>query len=311
MNVHLRTEEKNMNARDWICEQRRFTVTPEHLIEVRVLADLAAEELIGTSQLCEGILYRPEQCLVSHSDESRAVYFIVEGRVKIVSYADSEREVLFREMSAGEMIGELSAISGKPRSVGVWTVEETKVARLSVDNFWHLVSTNPTVTREILRHLAGLVHALTERVFEHDSLRVRSRVHAALLRFSRAAVEENNCAVIEPAPTQSDLGKLLGTNRHTVNKELRKLEKAGIIQLSRRRITVTDVKALKALLNEGRQTGRYSEAEHSGWSEANRPNIAPPNTRGSRSNAPVKTDFVGGAMALWNQALRERGERSA
>lgn len=298
-----------MSERDKYSGHRLFKVTPQQLRRISVLSTLGDEELLGLSQLCDGLLCMPDQCLVGQTDDTRSVFFILEGRVRIVSYAGSEREVLFREMSAGDMLGELAAISGEPRSALVWTIEETRVARLSIASFWQLISTNTVVMQAILQHLVELIYALSERVFEHDSLKVGTRIHAELLRMDRERGIEKNRAVINPAPTQEDIGKLVGTNRHAANKELRKLEKDRIIEISRQKIALLDVRALENLVESGQHAGRYAAGESQKLDAPTRSS----RVGGRRGNADrslsVDSRYQQNAMALWDRALHERGRQ--
>ena len=45
--------------------------------------------------------------------------FIVAGRLRVVNYAASGREVAYAVIEAGSQVGELAAIDGEPRSASV------------------------------------------------------------------------------------------------------------------------------------------------------------------------------------------------
>ena len=295
-----------MSERDEHSGHRLFDVTLQQLRRTSVLSTLGDQELSELSRLCDGLLCMPDQCLVSPTDDTRSVYFILEGRVRIANDSASDREVLFREMAAGDMFGELAAISGAPRSAGVWTIEETRVARLSTASFWQLITTDTVVMRAILQHLVELVYALTKRVIEHDSLKVESRIHAELLRMGRERGIENNQAVIDPAPTQEDIGKLVGTNRHTANKELRKLEKASVIEISRQRITLRDVGGLENLIESGQHAGRYAAGESHNVDAPPRSSLPRGRHRSPGRSMSGESGYVRDAMELWDQALHDR-----
>ena len=191
-----------MNERDPLTGFRTFEVTPAMLRTIDALAELSDDDLNGVSRMCEGLRGMAEQCLVERGDDSKAVYFILEGRVKVTQYSSSDREVVFREMSAGQMVGELAAISGELRSADVWTLDETKVVRISAAGFWQVMYRYPAAMRRIARHLVKLLYSLSERVFEHDSLKVDSRIHAELLRMANEHGIEGMRAEIDPAPTR-------------------------------------------------------------------------------------------------------------
>ncbi len=292
-----------MRERDPFSGQRMFDVKPELLRKVSVFTNLSDEELDRVSRMCDGLLYMPGQCVVARSDNSKSVYFILEGRVKIVNYASGEREVLFREMSTGQMFGELAAISGEPRSAEVWTVEETRVARISASEFWHLMSTNSTALKAILQHIVGLMYSLSERVFEHDSLKVGSRIHAELLRLARAHGIANNRAEISPAHTREDLGKRVGTTRFAVSGELQKLERAQIIEISWRKVVLVDAVALERLVQGGSYGGRYANDESHLMSTLT--TSCQRRDHQSVTRAPSsESEFAMNAMRLWDRSLQ-------
>lgn len=249
-----------MAERDPATGFRLFDVTPAMLRGIEVLAELDDEQLTEVSALCDGLHCMPDQFLLGRDGDPRCVYFILDGRVKITTYSSSEREVVFREMAAGQMVGELAAISGRRHSADVWTVDETKVARISDAGFRELMLAHPAATQRIARHLVELVYSLSERVFEHDSLRVDSRIHAELLRMARCTSANGVEAEISPAPTREELGKRIGTTRYAISNELSKLVRAGIIATERRRILVLDIPALERLVQMGNERGRYAQA---------------------------------------------------
>ena len=58
------------------------------------------------------------QWIVDYQDTSNDVFFIVSGAVRVKLQSASGREVLLREINAGDFFGELAAIDNEPRSAG-------------------------------------------------------------------------------------------------------------------------------------------------------------------------------------------------
>ena len=44
------------------------------------------------------------------------VYVVIHGKVRVVNYSVSGREIVFDELAPGSFFGEISAIDGQPRS---------------------------------------------------------------------------------------------------------------------------------------------------------------------------------------------------
>src|SRR5262245_43724106 len=91
-------------------------VTAEALMGRQPFSGLELGARQQIANLSRGYRYPANSLIVSHRDTSADVYFIVAGEVRVTFYSQSGREVTFRNMSAGELFGELSAMCGDPRS---------------------------------------------------------------------------------------------------------------------------------------------------------------------------------------------------
>jgi CRP-like cAMP-binding protein len=58
------------------------------------------------------------------------VFFVVEGRVRVVNFSISGREISFDEMERGGVFGELAALDGMPRSGAMVALNDTLVATI-------------------------------------------------------------------------------------------------------------------------------------------------------------------------------------
>src|SRR3546814_16278271 len=87
------------------------------------------------------------------------------------------------------------------------------------------------------------IRLLTERIFELNTLAVRDRLHCELLRLCLAAGISDNRAVIEDAPTPSQIAARIGTHREAVNRALQPLTRKALVPPQRRRRAVHHVAA--------------------------------------------------------------------
>ena len=93
--------------------------------------ELAPSEIRQISARCRWKWYRPDEFIVSQDDNCNDVFFIVQGRVRITNYTTSGKEVSFRDMTCGQIFGELAAIDGLPRSASAVSLSEL-AARIHV-----------------------------------------------------------------------------------------------------------------------------------------------------------------------------------
>lgn len=230
---------------------QKIRVTAQSLAAVEAFNAVpeAAREKIA--QLLQGRCYRAKDAVIRANERDKNVYFVLSGSVKVTHYAGRGRQVSFREMRAGEMFGELSAIDGGRRSVEVVTECSAVIASISDSSFRALLNDHPSVANYVMGRLVHLVRRLTERVVEQATLGVINRIHAELLRRALATGQSGNCITIENMPTHGEIADRISTHREAVSHELTRLKKAGIIygeKGKRKTLVIVDVARLEYMV---------------------------------------------------------------
>ncbi len=189
--------------------------------------------------------YRAGQTVVSYQDDSRDVFFIQSGKLKVTIYSEAGREVSFRELNAGVSFGELSAIDEAPRSANVIALTDATVTSMTATEFMSLVMEHPDVALAVLRKLTAMVRSLSERVHEFAE-KVEVRICNELLRLARENMAGSNAARLRPAPKHAELASRVNTHREAVSRLFSKLARSGIAQRGGGEFLIKDVKGLEA-----------------------------------------------------------------
>jgi CRP-like cAMP-binding protein len=187
---------------------------------------------------------------VDHQDTSNDVFFIVSGTVRVKLQSISGREVLLREIEAGEFFGELAAIDDQPRSAGIIAVTDVTVARMPASVFRGAVHAHPDVCNQLLALMSGQIRTLANRVNEFTTLDGRYRLYAELLRLSRPDPVKPSRAIVSPPPLQAELAARISIRREAVGKELKALERAKLIERRRGALVLTDTARLRRSLEK-------------------------------------------------------------
>ena len=222
------------------------------LKKVALLQGLAQERLEILAHQCSWRRVEPGQPIVARNSPDRDVHFVVSGRVRVTTFSAGGRQVTFRDEEAGDVIGDLAAIDGQPRSADVLALEDVLVASLSPEHFRALIAAEPLVRERVLQRLAGLVRLLSQRVIELSTLGVQNRIHAELLRLARLAGDGGNRVRLEPAPKHADIASQVSTYREQVTRELSALTKQGLLQKEGQALVLTDVARLERMVEEVR-----------------------------------------------------------
>lgn len=215
------------------------------LQDVRLLQGLPPPLIAEIASASRFKRYRARQEVMARDDVDRDCYFVLRGRLRVTAWSRAGREVSFRDVGAGETIGELAAIDGRPRSASVIAMSEAWLARLSPETLADLMQRHWLIAERMLQSLATSARSLTERIYELSTLSVQQRLCAELLRLCAANLAAPaGSAVLDPLPSHSELAGRIGTVRVQVLRELADLERQGLVERTERALRVPDLRRL-------------------------------------------------------------------
>ena len=225
---------------------------PGKLLGIALLKDLPASERMRLEQNCHWRRYSADEQIVDRQAESSDLCFVVEGRVRVVNYSASGREITLDDLGAGEYFGELAAIDGRPRSANVMALSSTLIATLSREQFRALAEMYPRLGFQVMERLASMVRHSTERIMDLSTLAANNRVLAELLREARVNMKGDNEARISPIPVHGDLASRVSTTRETVARVLGELTRQGIVMRTKDSLVIRDVARLIRMVEDVR-----------------------------------------------------------
>ena len=138
----------------------------ESLAEIGLLEGLDDGTLTALEKRCRWRRYATNETIIDSDSDTRDVYFVVDGRVRIVNHSLAGREISFAEVEPGGHFGDLSAIDGRPRSASVVALTSTLVASLSPEAFIELLKSHPDSAITVIRDLAQILERAEKT--EHD-----------------------------------------------------------------------------------------------------------------------------------------------
>ena len=223
-----------------------------NLSGIRLLSDLGTPELEVAAKNCRWRNYGAQEQIIDRQSEATDVFFVVDGRVRVVNYSVSGREITLDDIEPGGHFGELAAIDGQPRSASVMSLTPCAVAIMPQDRFMELVEGNASVALKVMRGLASIIRNSTERIMDLSTLAANNRVHADLLRQALANMDEDNRALISPIPVHADIASRVSTTRETVARVMNDLARQGILERQKGALVVGDVDQLRDMVEEVR-----------------------------------------------------------
>ena len=173
------------------------------------------------------------------------MFAVLDGEVRISIPSVEGKEFVLAILHAGEVFGEIAMLDGKPRSADATALTACNLAVLEKRDVLAALDRNPSAW-------LGLVEVLCSRLRHTDQqvvellLALPERLAKVLLRAVDVAhARDPNRTDLHLS--QSDLANLVGAARESVNKCLREWQRADIIRMQSRVITILDRAALEEL----------------------------------------------------------------
>ena len=219
---------------------------------IELLSDLDGKDLDALEKSCRWKQYAANEQIIDRQSDTRDVIFVVRGKVRIVNFSLSGREITLDDLGEGSYFGELAAIDGELRSAGVMALTDTLVASLPPDLFIKTLGKHPALALKVMIHLAHVVRRATDRIMDLSTLAANNRIHADLLRQARANMKEDNTATISPIPVHGDIASRVSTTRETVARVMNELARQGIVKRTKDSLILFDVEGLQEIVEEVR-----------------------------------------------------------
>ena len=212
---------------------------------IRLLAPLSPAHRSALAARCAWRRFKPGEVVLSREADDRDVLFLVSGRVRVVNYAASGREIAYAMVEPGAHVGELAALDGGPRSASVEAIDACLIAFLPSGPFHELLLAHPQLAVGMLKNLARIIRQTDERITELSVLSAMQRIYREIHRLARPL--PGGGVGISPLPTQEQLAAVVGTTRETVARALGQLARDGIVLRRGRELLIRQPALLEEL----------------------------------------------------------------
>jgi CRP-like cAMP-binding protein len=218
-----------------------MTVWPESSL----LAGLSVSNRKALLSLGTGCVYEPRRRLVCEGDESTFVVLLRAGCVKVEGCLEDGRQSLLAIRARGDLVGEMAAFDGAPRSATVVCCGRIAANIIGRGDFLYFLRGHPDVHLAVNRMLVARLRQANRRRLDFSGCEAPVRVARVLVEIAEMYGRPTPYGLRSTVGlAQHELATLSGTSRETVEQTLRRLRKDGAVTTSYRHFTVTNRRAL-------------------------------------------------------------------
>jgi CRP-like cAMP-binding protein len=232
-----------------------------HLLEqVPYFASLPPGEVREVVARLRERRYRAGDVIFRKGDRCEGLCIVLSGRVRTVTTSLEGREQVLKVFGPGRTFADIPVFDNEPLPADAVAVTDSTVALLAQADLLDLLRRHPDVGLDVIRLFASRLRAYKLMVEDLSLRDVVARVAGLLLDRARGqATLVEDLASVSLRYTQDELAAMVGSVREVVQRALKTLEHAGVIQMARGRIRIIDVDTLNVWIASG-QTTAFSAA---------------------------------------------------
>lgn len=226
-----------------------YPVKAVELQQVPAFREMTDVQLDGLASIMLRQVYSPGQVIFMEGDQSESLWFVYEGRVKIIKQSLSGRIQGLCLMNRGKCFGSCPLFDMETNPATAQALDTCTLFILPKDSLQQLRQREPHLVRALLHIYSQRLEHLSHVSEVLGVWTVSDRINDCLLRYANPVTEPS---VVEL--THERVAALSGTVREIVTRHLLELEKVGAIRSEMGRIIILNSAALHKPCACDRQT---------------------------------------------------------
>lgn len=147
-------------------------VTPARELEIEkrslanifpLFANMTEDEFLRVVEKTVPLQFSPGEKIIEEGTVGDSIYIMSRGRVKVVSFLSGE-EVELGELRPNDFFGEVSYLTGRPRTATIIATEETEVLELKGSELTELISLHDWIKERLEDYYGERVKKTIERI---------------------------------------------------------------------------------------------------------------------------------------------------
>ena len=193
---------------------------------------------------------KAKQRIFNEGGAVNGIYFIEEGKVKVLSKFNGKVEKIIR-IASNDMILGHRGIHYKHYHISSVALTDTTLTFLPITIFIKIIKANPNMAVYLLNFFIEELREAEERMDNLLNFDPKKRVALVLLKLIDCfgyAKKQNN--LLSFTLSRSDIANMVGTTYETIIRTLASFEKLKLIELVGKDIAIKDIKKLKELASD-------------------------------------------------------------
>lgn len=193
---------------------------------------LEAEERAALAPLLRPRRFEAGRAVFQRGDPSEELLLVISGSLRVCVCSLDGRVLAFRVAVPGDVVGEIGALDGGPRSADVVAARNCEALALSRADLQRLLASRPAMALGVVRFLCRRLRETSEQLEARALQRVEARLARFLSRLTGGFDVDGAGREVELklGVSQSEIAELIGASRPKVSLAFGALEEQGAIR---------------------------------------------------------------------------------
>jgi len=219
---------------------------PSFLSSSALFSAMTPEELTQVSQFCTILTLKRDGSVFRAGDACTSFHIVVSGQVKLFVGSPHGHEKVIEIFGAGQSFAEAFMFLDTPYIFNAQALTDVVLVKVSREGIYTEIARDPKLAIHMLAGVSRRLETLIQDVAAYTLKSGKQRLIAMLLhRLEPAAGPDLNAGIVMLPANKSTIASRLSLTPEYFSRVLHELVERGLIRIDRRRIIITDVRALE------------------------------------------------------------------
>lgn len=205
----------------------------------------------GLCDIAETLEVKRKRSIFRRGEPGPGLFLVKTGEFKLSLISSEGREQILYLAEPGKLIGEGFLPRDVQCAASGFAMADSEVWRFDTDGVVKLISQNETLAFALMRQMAFRANRLIDLVLDLSLRSVERRLASFLFTLAvRNGAEQGKPTVIPRQLDMNTVAARLGTVREEISRALNRMQRNGVLSLSRQEIVVMDLAALERVTYE-------------------------------------------------------------
>ena len=210
---------------------------------------LPDDQLSAIRQIAVEKQYNKGQTLFSEGDETKGLFVVFEGRIKIYKVSSEGKEQILHIIEAGQSFGEVTVFTGQQLPANAQALAKSRLLLFPRSAFVGLVTANPSLALNLLAIMSKKLRQFAAQIENLSLKEIPARLASYLIYL---AEEQGSEDAVTLNVSKGQLASLLGTIPETLSRIFAKLSGQDLIRVEGPKITLLDLQGIEDLAEYGK-----------------------------------------------------------